>query len=144
MYPVSSAFLNVVKVNTRKYYWTGRITTTAGNAYDFMVLCSAACNVALAQDRETIETMPNGNVNLSIYTDNDIETYRDVLFYVGQVLGGFFVINRAGELELRKYGNTPVLTVERKHRFTSSFSDFITRYTAVSSTNLPYCGVLLR
>lgn len=59
-----------------------------------------------------------------------------MLFYVGQVLGGFFVINRAGELELRKYGNQPVLVVERKHRFTSSFSDFITRYTAVSSTNL--------
>ena len=58
------------------------------------------------------------------------------MFYVGQVLGGFFVINRAGELELRKYGNTPVLLVERKHRFSSSFSEFITRYTAVSSTNL--------
>jgi hypothetical protein len=107
-----------------------------GNAYDFMVLCSTACEVTLAQDRATIEAMPNGTENLSIYSDNDIETYRDVLFYVGQVLGGFFVINRAGELELRKYGNTPVLTVERKHRFTSSFSDFITRYTAVSSTNL--------
>lgn len=90
----------------------------------------------LAQDRATIEALPNGTENLSIYSDNDIETYRDVLFYVGQVLGGFFVINRSGELELRKYGNTPVLTVERKHRFSSSFSDFITRYTAVSSTNL--------
>ena len=246
MYPVSNAFLNAVKANTRKYYWTGRITTTAGtvynfdqedmvkgsgyitsqccgsteielgtvyaaemgislfseinrytledaivelfyhlqiaggtyetipmgifevseanrkakcleikaydymvrfekafsalesigNAYDFMVLCSNACDVALAQDRATIEAMPNGSENLSIYSDNDIETYRDVLFYVGQVLGGFFVINRAGELELRKYGNTPVLLVERTHRFSSSFSDFITRYTAVSSTNL--------
>ena len=246
MYPVSNAFLNAVKANTRKYYWTGRITTTAGtvyefdqddmvkgsgyitsqccgsteielgtvyaaemgislfseinrytledakvelfyhlqveggsyeevpmgifevseanrkakcleikaydymvrfekaftslesigNAYDFMVLCSTACEVTLAQDRATIEAMPNGTENLSIYSDNDIETYRDVLFYVGQVLGGFFVINRAGKLELRKYGNTPVLTVERKHRFSSSFSDFITRYTAVSSTNL--------
>ena len=264
MYPVSSAFLNAVKANTRKYYWTGKITTTAGtvyhfdqedmvkgsgyitsqccgsteielgtvyaaemgislfseinrytledakvelfyhlkisdsrssgdldpnydqaveadgiyetipmgiyevseanrkakcleikaydymvrferaftslesigNAYDFMVLCSTACDVDLAQDRATIEAMPNGSENLSIYSDNDIETYRDVLFYVGQVLGGFFVINRAGELDLRKYGDQSVLTVERKHRFTSSFSDFITRYTAVSSTNL--------
>ena len=107
-----------------------------GNAYDFMVLCSTACDVDLAQSRAEIEAMPNGSENLSIYSDNDIETYRDVLFYVGQVLGGFFVINRAGELELRKYGNQPVLVVERKHRFTSSFSDFITRYTAVSSTNL--------
>ena len=67
---------------------------------------------------------------------NDIETYRDVLFYVGQVLGGFFCINRAGKLELRKYGNKPVMTVSDRHRFSSSFSDFITRYTAVSSTNL--------
>ncbi len=246
MYPVSSAFLNAVKANNRKYYWTGKITTTAGavynfdqedmvkgsgyitsqccgsteielgtvyaaemgislfseinrytlqdakvemfyhlqiaggsyetipmgifevseanrkakcleikaydymvrfekaftslesigNAYDFMVLCSTACDVDLAQDRAMIEAMPNGAENLSIYSDNDIETYRDILFYVGQVLGGFFVINRAGELELRKYGNQPVLVVERKHRFTSSFSDFITRYTAVSSTNM--------
>lgn len=107
-----------------------------GNAFDFMNLCASACKVELAQTRADIEAMPNGMENLSIYTDNDIETFRDVLFYVGQVLGGFFVINRSGQLELKKYGNQPVLTVERRHRFTSSFSDFITRYTAVSSTNL--------
>ena len=195
LYPVSNAFLDAVKANTRKYYWTGRITTTAGtvyefdqddmvkgsgyitsqccgsteielgtvyaaelgislfseinrytledakvelfyhlqvaggsyemipmgifevseanrkakcleikaydyivrfekaftslesigNAYDFMVLCSTACEVTLAQDRATIEALPNGSENLSIYSDNDIETYRDVLFNVGQV-----------------------------------------------------------
>lgn len=246
MYPISNAFLTAVKANTRKYYWTGRITTkdgvvyefdqddmvkgsgyitsqccgsteielgtvyaaemgislfsdidrytledaivtlsyhlqvaggsyeevpmgifevseanrkakcleikaydymvrfekafngfeAIGNAFDFMNLCASACKVELAQTRADIEAMPNGMENLSIYTDNDIETFRDVLFYVGQVLGGFFVINRSGQLELKKYGNQPVLTVERRHRFTSSFSDFITRYTAVSSTNL--------
>ena len=35
MYPVSSAFLNAVKANNRKYYWTGKITTTAGTVYEF-------------------------------------------------------------------------------------------------------------
>ena len=64
LYPVSNGFLNAVKANTRKYYWTGR------------------------------------------------------------------------KVELFYHGNTPVLTVERKYRFTSSFSGFIKRYTAVSSTNL--------
>ncbi len=108
---------------------------TIGNAYNFMALCSEACRVELAQARAEIEALPNGTELLSIYPDNDIETYRDVLYFVAQVLGGFFTINREGKLELRKYGNMPVLTVERKHRFTSSFSDFITRYTAVSSTN---------
>ena len=32
-------------------------------------------------------------------------------------------------------GMYPVMKVEQRHRFSSSFSDFITRYTAVSSTN---------
>nr|WP_305141864.1 hypothetical protein [uncultured Acetatifactor sp.] len=109
---------------------------SVGNAYDFMTLCANSCDVELEQTREIVEAMPNGNIPLSIYSDNDIETYRDVLFYVGQVLGGFFVINRTGKLELKKYKNTSDLLVERKHRYTSSFSDYITRYTAVSSTNL--------
>ena len=109
---------------------------TVGNAYDFLVLCCKACKVELAHSRAELEAMPNGGEMLSVYTENDIETYRDVLFYVGQVLGGFFCINREGKLELRKYGNVPVMTVSDKQRFSSSFSDFITRYTAVSSTNI--------
>lgn len=109
---------------------------TIGNACDFIELCCKSCKVEMAQSREEIEAMPNGSEMLSIYTDNDIETYRDVLYYVGQVLGGFFCINREGKLELRKFGNEPVMEVWSKHRFTSSFSDFITRYTAVSSTNM--------
>lgn len=109
---------------------------TVGNAYDFMELCSKACRVELAQTREEIEAMPNGAEVLSVYTENDVETYRDMLYYVGQVLGGFFCINRVGKLELRKYGSEPVMEIGSRHRFSSSFSDFITRYTAVSSTNL--------
>lgn len=109
---------------------------TVGNAYAFLDLCCKACAVELAHTKEEIEGMPNGAEVLSVYPENDIETYRDVLYFVGQVLGGFFCINRMGKLELRKYGAEPVMEVESRHRFTSSFSDFITRYTAVSSTNL--------
>ena len=108
---------------------------TVGNAYDFMELCSKACRVELAQSREVIEALQNGKEILSVYTENDIETYRDMLYYVGQVLGGFFCMNRFGKLELRKYGTEPVMEFLGRHRFSSSFSDFITRYTAVSSTN---------
>ena len=109
---------------------------TVGNAWAFLDLCCKACNVVLAHTQAEIEVMPNGTELLSIYPENDIETYRDVLYFVGQVLGGFFCINREGKLELRKYGAEPVMEVKSRHRFTSSFSDFITRYTAVSSTNL--------
>ena len=108
---------------------------TVGTAYDFIALCCKMCRVEFAHKRAEIDAMPNGGVTLSVYTENDIETCRDVLFYVAQVLGGFFIINREGKLELRKYGKDPVMKVEQRHRFSSSFSDFITRYTAVSSTN---------
>ena len=109
---------------------------SVGNAWAFLELCCKACGVEMENTQGEIEGMPNGRELLSIYPENDIGTYRDVLFFVGQVLGGFFCINRRGRLELRKYGAEPVLEVQGRHRFSSSFSDFITRYTAVSSTNL--------
>lgn len=109
---------------------------TIGTAYGMMALCSTACGVELAQSQAEIESLPNGSELLSIYPENDIETYRDVLYFTAQVLGGFFCINREGKLEFRQYGNTPVMEILQKHRFSSSFSDFVTRYTAVSSTNL--------
>ena len=109
---------------------------TIGTAYGMMALCSRACGVELAQTQAEIEGLPNGSELLSIYPENDIETYRDVLYFTAQVLGGFFCINRAGKLEFRQYGETPVMEILQKHRFSSSFSDFVTRYTAVSSTNL--------
>ena len=109
---------------------------TQGNAYEIIMLCCKACKVEFTQAEEEIVSMPNGAEVLSLYGENDVETYRDVLFYIGQVLGGFFAINRVGKLELRKYGNEPVMEISNKQRFSSSFSDFITRYTAVSSTNL--------
>lgn len=109
---------------------------TIGTAYGMMTLCSTACGVELAQSQAEIEGLPNGSELLSIYPENDIETYRDVLYFTAQVLSGFFCINREGRLEFRQYGNTPVMEILQKHRFSSSFSDFVTRYTAVSSTNL--------
>ena len=109
---------------------------SVGNAWAFLELCCKSCGVEMENTRAEIEGMPNGRELLSIYPENDIGTYRDVLFFVGQVLGGFFCINRRGRLELRKYGAEPVMEVQGRHRFSSSFSDFITRYTAVSSTNL--------
>ena len=109
---------------------------TIGTAYGMMALCSTACGVELAQSQAEIEALPNSSELLSIYPENDIETYRDVLYFTAQVLGGFFCINREGKLEFRQYGNTPVMEILQKHRFSSSFSDFVTRYTAVSSTNL--------
>lgn len=93
------------------------------------------CHVELAQTKEEIEALPNGTELLGIYQDNDIESWHDFLYYLAQTLGCFAVIDRYGKLSLASYGSTPVMAIDIRHRFSSSFSDFVTRYTAVSSTN---------
>lgn len=103
--------------------------------YEFLSLLSKACHVELAQTKEEIEALPNGMELLGIYQDNDIESWRDFLYYLAQTLGCFAVIDRYGKLSLTSYGSTPVMAIDIRHRFSSSFSDFVTRYTAVSSTN---------
>lgn len=103
--------------------------------YEFLSLLSKACHIELAQTKEEIEAMPNGTELLGIYQDNDIESWRDFLYYLAQTLGCFAIIDRFGRLNLSAYGNTAVMAVDIRHRFSSSFSDFVTRYTAVSSTN---------
>lgn len=103
--------------------------------YDFLTLLSKACKVELAQSREEIEALPNGTELLGIYQENDIETWRDFLYYLAQTLGCFSLIDREGKLRLIPYGKESSKTVDSRHRYTSIFSDFVTRYTAVSSTN---------
>lgn len=103
--------------------------------YDFLSLLSKACHVELAQTKEEIEELTNGAELLGIYQENDIETWRDFLYYLAQALGCFSTIDRDGKLRLIPYGITDNKTVDSRHRFSSTFSDFVTRYTAVSSTN---------
>ena len=112
-----------------------RNTLSSGTPFDFFSLACENCRVPFAHTRADIEAMPNGKFIYGIYGENDIESWRDLLFYTAQVLGCYCQINRQGQLELRKYGNTPIMQVSNKQRFSSSFSDFITRYTAVNSTN---------
>ncbi len=103
--------------------------------YDFLTLLSKACHVELAQTKEEIEALTNGKELFGIYQENDIETWRDFLYYLAQAMGCFSMIDRTGKLRLVQYGADSIKTVDSRHRFTSSFSDFVTRYTAVNSTN---------
>ena len=108
---------------------------SSGYPYDFLTAMCSTCHVELAHTQEEIEALPNGSELLGIYPDNDIETWRDFLHYLTQALCSFAFINREGKLRLVQYGESPVCTINNTHRYSSSFSDFVTRYTAISSTN---------
>lgn len=115
---------------------TLNLNASSGTAYHFLLAACTDCKVELAQTRAQIEALPNATDTLGIYADNDIENYRDLLYYVAQLLGCFCRIDREGRLELVPYSNVSVQNVPNTQRFTSTYSDFVTRYTAVSSTNM--------
>lgn len=115
---------------------TLKLESSSGTPFQFLKTACDACKVEMAQTVAEINALLNGKTTLGIYSDNDIETFRDLIFYVAQVLGCFCQIDRYGRLILKQYGNSPVWTVPQKERFDSSYSDFVTRYTAVSSTNM--------
>ena len=108
---------------------------SSGYPFDFLTAMSTSCHVELSQTQAEIEALPNGTELLGVYPDNDIETWRDFLHYLSQALCCFAFINREGKLQLVQYTAAPVVTVNSTHRYSSSFSDFVTRYTAINSTN---------
>ena len=141
VFEVSEANRNIKTLELKAYDYMLRfdkalsLNATSGTAFNYLAMACSACKVELAQTQAEIEKLPNGKETLGVYAENDMETYRDLLFYVGQVLGCVCLINREGKLQLVPYSNTAVMTIPQKGRYTSSYSDFVTRYTAVSSTN---------
>ncbi len=113
-----------------------KLDASSGTPYQFLKAACDACKVGMAQTVAEINELPNGKTTLGIYPDNDMETFRDLIYYVAQTVGCFCRIDRYGKLELKQYGNSPVWTVPQEERYESSYSDFVTRYTAISSTNL--------
>lgn len=103
--------------------------------YEYLTILAKACHIELAQTQEEVEALTNGKELLGVYQDNDIETWRDFLYYLAQVLGCFATMDRFGKLLLVPYRNVADKAVDSRHRFSSSFSDFVTRYTALNSTN---------
>ena len=114
---------------------TASVDVSSGTPFEFLSYACEKCNVELAHTQEEVEAMSNGTELFGIYPDGNIETYRDLLYYLAQVLGRVCQINREGMLELIPYGVTPVVVMGSEQRFRSSYSDFVTRYTAVYSTN---------
>lgn len=83
-------------------------TSLNGTPYELLSLACKSCKVELAQTQSVIEALPNGMLQMGLYVGNDIETWRDVIYYICQALGSFATINRSGKLELRQYGTKVV------------------------------------
>ena len=57
-----------------------KLESSSGTPYQFLKVACDACKVEMAQTVAEINALPNGKTTLGIYSDNDIETFRDLIF----------------------------------------------------------------
>ena len=113
------------------------INSANGTPYELALLACKSCKLELGTTKEEFNRFANGVENLSMVTENDIETWRDFISWVAQTCACFVTADRFGKIVFRAYGDTVVDTIDSKHRFTgASFSDFETRYTGLSCVNI--------
>ena len=113
------------------------LDTSQGTIYDLVMLACKACNVICNMTRNDFALFPNGELNVTIYEDNDIETWRDLISWCAQTIGANATIDRNGCLVFRQYNQIVVDTFDDTCRLDGSkISDFVSYYTGVSMVNI--------
>ena len=113
------------------------LDTTSATPYGYLTFVCNACGVELGNTQEEIEALPNGTELLGLYSPNDIETYRDLLYWLAQSCACFACCDRTGKLVLRKFGNPTGITFDEDHRDDDVvFSGYTTKWTGVSFVDM--------
>lgn len=138
-----TAYDNMIKFD--KKFRKSHYMNLAGTWNIISQICTDA-GVTLGMTQAQIEALPNGDrTGINIYGStgkksefaNDITTLRDLLFWVAQTMGCFATINRAGQLEFRKYTQTVADEINEQHRLTgATFADYVTHYIGIYVDNL--------
>lgn len=148
MYPVSDAFLQAVQENTRKYYWTGRITTTAGTVIEFdaddIVKGSGYISAQCCGSTEIeLGTVYSAELGITLLSDVDRYTLEDALveiFYHLKISDETYEVVPMGIFEVSE-ANRTVRCLEIKAydymlRFERDFNGFESIGTGYDFVNL--------
>ena len=121
---------------------TGTFFQMLKQAVDRVTMLTFDISLHLGFEEEEIEALPNGDYNYTRYPINDIVTYRDMLFWIAQSLGGFFYIDENGGLRLWSYYNFRNKTVTHEIEYderiagSSRINDFLTGFDGVEINDL--------
>lgn len=125
--------------NMLKFDKDFNLSSTIGTAYSILAMLCQDCGVALGMTEAQIRALPNGTQSIALYSENDCQTYRDVVFWLAQLLCTFATIGRDGSLYLRSYPDKSdfvMIATDQARIEGGSFSDFVTEYTGVGFTDI--------
>ena len=104
-----------------------------GTMYEWLTLACTRCGVTFGMTQQEVEALPNGNLSFFLEEMGDIETWRDVIYWLSVKIVGFATIDRSGNLILCTYHSTVDDTLDSNIRYnTSRYGDEIITYSGVS------------
>lgn len=110
----------------------------AGSLHSILSFICNKCSVPFGMTETQCEALPNGTEPLGEYPTNDCTTYRDVLYWLAQTVGGFCDITRDGKLIVKAYPAeiTPDITMTDIDVVSDAkFSDWVTNFGSCIFTN---------
>ena len=107
----------------------------SGTLYSITDFICRRCGLTFGMTEIECQSLPNGDQTLGLYTPNDCETYRDIIYWLSVTVGGWATINREGKLIYGTYNRTFVTeaeTDEYNRLNGANFSDFVTDFGSVT------------
>lgn len=108
------------------------VTDITGSPYEILETIAEMAGISLAQSKEEIENLPNGNRLLGISVSQNATT-RDVLSELCTILCAFAVYDRAGKLTIRQYGAETVYKATGRKKTGTKISDYIVRFKGIKA-----------
>lgn len=114
-----------------------QIDTSTGTVFSFCKYIETMTGAEFGMTEAQVAALPNGSETIIPYSNNDINTYRDLLSYLAAFVGGFAYAGKDGKFYLKTFGNTSVVSIPKNRRMSkASYSDYTTLYDAISYTDL--------
>jgi hypothetical protein len=112
---------------------TLEIDTSSGTIYDFCKYIETKTGTVFGMTSEECAALPNGTEYLSPFEDNNMETYRDLLSALAQIIGGFGYSGKDGLWRLKSFGGSSVVAIPKNRRMSGAkYSDYTTLYDTIS------------
>ena len=113
------------------------VTSASGMPFVLATMACTNCGVKLGTTEAEFSKFANGSEQMAMFTENDIETWRDFVSWLAQAVACFVYAGRDGRIYFKAYNQEVVDEISDEHRFNGAeFSDFETRYTGLSCVNI--------
>lgn len=110
---------------------------SSGLIYSWCSYIAAETGTTFGMTAEECAALPNGTELISPYEEINIETYRDLLSAVVQMIGGFAYADKDGSWRIKPFDNTSDIDIPKNRRMSGAkFSDFETYYDGVQYTDV--------